>query len=156
MTATREKIFDVRGTVELMLTGAFDPKKLSKEQRRNCVEYLRYGLRMDKTRISRTLRCSRMTVDADLRVIHLALATALTAGGIAEEMVGQLLSMIHLNYQMALDKKDVAGANKSTEALKELLQELGHIEKTPDKVQVGVDILDLIPDDEDDEDEQAR
>jgi hypothetical protein len=148
--------FDVRTTVTQIIEGTFDPKKLTRDQRRNCVEYLRYGLRLDVTRIGKYLKVARGTVDADLRLIHVAIAKSMEHGEITSEIVGELLSKLSTNYQMALEKKDVAGANKATEALKELWQDLGKISVKSQKLEHSgtVDILELAKYAAGDEDEE--
>ena len=141
-----ESLRDLRTLVEQIVKGdpLVDPLQFTIAQRRNCVELMRYGLKMDVARIARSLRVSTETIRSDLRVIHIQLAQQLNTADIYDAIVGELLSKIEANYQMALEKRDVSGANKATEALKELMQDLGKITKASQVIEhKGIDILDL-------------
>lgn len=135
---------DVAKLVTQLVNKEIDPKSLSKDQRRNCVEFCRYQLRQDIAKIARLLQVQMTTVRADLRFIHVSTAKFLEHGQMSSEIIGEIYERLQANYQLALDKKDVAGANKATEMLKVFWQDLGRMSKADQVVRhEGLSILDL-------------
>jgi hypothetical protein len=128
----QQKLNSIRETIEQIAKDQVDPKTLSVEDRRLCVEFLRYEMRYAVRQIARILKTSEGIVNADLRVVNIGMAKAMQHGEIGAELVGQLIAQLRANYDMALEKRDVSGANKTTEMLKELAQDLGHVQRAGD------------------------
>lgn len=136
-------MFDVVKSLDAISKKELDPKNLDIDQRRNCVEYLRYVNFFNVNRIARIMGVSRVTINEDLRNIHVGIARFMEHGEIANEVIGELYQKMQLNYQIALDKRDVSGMNKAVEQLKLLYQDLGQLSKAGETVHHTVDILEL-------------
>lgn len=138
------KYQSIREALEQIQKEQLNPKELSLEDRRLCVEFLRYEGRQSIQKIARILKVSEAVIKADLKIVNVGMARALEHGEIAAELVGQIIGQMRTNYDMALEKRDVSGANRSTEMLKELAQDLGHVTKAGDTVHhKGINILSL-------------
>jgi hypothetical protein len=138
------KYTSIRDCVEKIARGEFDPAELSRDDRQFCVEFLRYEMRYPIRQIAKLLKIRETMVNSDLRLITIGMAKCMEHGEISAELVGTLMAQLRTNYDMALEKRDVSGANKSTEMLKELAQDLGHITKAGDTINhKGLDILAL-------------
>lgn len=140
----QKKYTSIRESIELIAKDALNPRTLSREDRRLCVEFLRYELRYPTSKIAKFLQVSEPTINTDLHAIHIGVGKALDHGEVTAELVGQLLGQLRTNYNMALEKRDVSGANKATQLLQELAQDLGHVSKADDTVNhKGLDLLAL-------------
>ena len=132
-TVKQQKLNSIREALEQIAKDQLDPKTLTVEDRRLCVEFLRYEMRYSVRNIARILKASESTINSDLRTVNIGMAKAMEHGEIGAELVGQLIAQLRTAYDMALEKRDVSGACKSTEMLKELAQDLGHVERSGDK-----------------------
>lgn len=138
------KLNSIRETIELIAKDQLNPRLLAREDRRLCVEFLRYELRYPIRRVAQLLKTTEVTVKHDLKVINVGIAHELEAGEVGAQLVGQLMAQLQTNYDLALDKRDVASANKATELLQKLAQDLGHVSKAEDTINHrGLDILGL-------------
>ena len=135
--------FDVRTVVAQLAENQLSPKLLSREQRVECVEYMRYALRLNQATIAKTLKCDGSTVNGDLEKVHERLGQYLQTGSVALQALGEIYQKLQTNYQIALEKKDVAGANKATELLQKLYQDMELLKKSEEEVHHTVSILDL-------------
>ena len=136
-------MFDVVKTLDRLSKHDLDPKTLDKDQRINCVEYLRYVNFFNVNKIARIMGVTRVTINEDLRNVHIGIARFMEHGEIANEIIGELYQKMQLNYQIALDKRDVSGMNKAVDQLKLLYQDLGQLAKAGDTVHHTVDLLEL-------------
>lgn len=139
-----KRLNSIRETIELIAKDQINPKSIKIHERRLIVEFLRYDLRYPVRRIAQLLKCQEWGVKQDLKVVNVNVAKELEHGEISSEIIGQIMSQLSSNYDLAMDKRDVSGANKSTELLLKFSQDLGHVTKADDVVNhKGLDILSL-------------